>query len=191
MTPLRIAVVVLFLSTGAATAQDQNQSLMHGMMGMNHNAMMGTGVPQEPGQSAFAAIQEIAEILQSDPATDWSKVSLEALRQHLIDMNNVTLYAVVTDRPVQGGMTFVVSGEGSVRDSIQRMVMAHAATMNGVDGWKLIAAKTSEGADLTANPPANVPVDEVRGLGFIGLLTLGMHHQTHHLMIATGMSPHS
>ena len=47
--------------------------------------------PQQPpspvatrgGQDAFAAIQEIVEILAADPKTDWSKVNIDALRQHL------------------------------------------------------------------------------------------------------------
>jgi hypothetical protein len=46
---------------------------------------MNTGVPTEPGQSAFAAIQEIVVLLEAGPTTDWSKVNLEPLchrRQH-------------------------------------------------------------------------------------------------------------
>jgi hypothetical protein len=30
----------------------------------------------------------------------------------------------------------------------------------------------------------------LKALGFIGLMTLGMHHQEHHLMIASGRGPH-
>ncbi|MFX5914869.1 hypothetical protein ABTE45_18800, partial [Acinetobacter baumannii] len=52
-------------------------------------------MPTQPGQSAFAAILEIVALLEADPATDWSKVNIEALRQHLIDMDNVTLRADV------------------------------------------------------------------------------------------------
>ena len=47
--------------------------------------------PTEAGQGAFAAIQEIVAILEADPDTDWSKVDIDALRQHLVDMNAVTL----------------------------------------------------------------------------------------------------
>src|SRR5271167_2194275 len=84
----------------------QGHTGMHGengAMGMpdgmgGHSAMHAaqfarTGIPTMPGQDAFGAIQEIVQILQSDPKTDWSKVDLEALRQHLIDMNKVTLKA--------------------------------------------------------------------------------------------------
>ena len=46
--------------------------------------------PREAGQSAFAAVREIVGILEADPATDWSKVDVEALRRHLIDMMQAT-----------------------------------------------------------------------------------------------------
>lgn len=48
-------------------------------------------IPSMPGQEAFGTIQEIVRILESDPATDWSKVNIGALREHLIDMDEVTM----------------------------------------------------------------------------------------------------
>ncbi len=104
-------------------------------------------------------------------------------------MNNVTLAANVKNEPIEGGMRFDVTGEGPVRDSIRRMTTAHAATMNGVDGWKFEAAEIEGGVSLTVHPPTK-DLDKLRGLGFLGVLTLGMHHQMHHLMIARGESPH-
>jgi len=154
---------------------------------MEHRPM--TAIPTQPGQGAFAAIQEIVQILEADPATDWSKVNIEALRQHLIDMDNVTLHAEVKTEPVDGGMMFVVSGTGPVRDSIQRMVTAHAATMSGVAGWHFVAETTATGATLTVKTPA-ADRDKLTGLGLIGVLAEGMHHQMHHLMIARGGMPH-
>ena len=146
-------------------------------------------VPTQPGQGAFAAIQEIVEILEADPTTDWTKVNIEALRQHLIDMDNVTLLADVKSEPVEGGMLFTVSGTGATRGSIQRMVTAHAATMNGTEGWQFVAATTDTGATLMVKAPAQDEA-KLRALGFIGVLTRGMHHQMHHLMIARGGDPH-
>ena len=32
-------------------------------------------------------------ILEADPTTDWSKVNIGALREHLIDMDEVTMRA--------------------------------------------------------------------------------------------------
>ena len=39
---------------------------------------------------------------------------------------------------------------------------------------------------------ASARSDELKGyaLGFIGVMTRGMHHQEHHLMIARGQHPH-
>jgi hypothetical protein len=147
-----------------------------------------SAVATEPGQGAFAAIEEIVEILSADPKTDWSKVNIDALRQHLVDMNNVTLAANVKNEPIEGGMRFDITSEGPVRDSIRRMTMAHAAA-NGVDGWKFEAAEIDGGASLTVHAPAK-DADKLRGLGFLGVLTLGMHRQMHHLMIARGENPH-
>jgi hypothetical protein len=154
-----------------------------------HHPMTDGSAPTEAGQAAFAAIQEIVGILEADPKTDWSKVNIEALRQHLIDMNNVTLAAEVASSPIEGGMRYTVTGAGAVQESIRRMVTAHAATMDGVDGWHFEAATTDGGAVLTVRPPAK-DMEKLRGLGFIGVLTRGMRHQMHHLMIARGENPH-
>ena len=71
---------------------------------MQHGHTMGQAAsPTLPGQDAFGAIQEIMRMLESDPATDWSKVNLERLRQHLIDMNEVTLRSEVKSTVVPGG----------------------------------------------------------------------------------------
>ena len=154
-----------------------------------HDHHAGGRVPTQPGQGAFATIQEIVEILEADPKTDWGKVDIDALRQHLVDMNNVTLAANVASVPIEGGLRFSVTGAGAVQESIRRMVTAHAATMDGVDGWRFTAADIAGGASLTVRVP---PADQkkLRGLGFLGILTHGMHHQHHHMMLARGENPH-
>ena len=152
---------------------------------------MTTALPKETGQSAFAAIQEIVAMLSANPKTDWSKVNIEALRQHLIDMNNVTLNASVESKQVGDSMQFTVTGDGAVKDSIKRMALAHAATMNGMDGWKITAEPIDNGVITTVTPPNTAAMIKLHALGFIGFMTLGMHHQQHHWMIANGMSPHS
>ena len=50
-------------------------------------------IPESSGQSAFGAIAEIVQILEEDPATDWSRVDIDALREHLIDMEELVLHA--------------------------------------------------------------------------------------------------
>ena len=104
-------------------------------------------------------------------------------------MNNVTLNAIVKSETIAGGMRFTVNGVGPVRDSIRRMVTAHAATMNDVDGWTFAAAEINDGAVLTVHVPAK-DTQKLGGLGFLGVMTHGMHHQQHHLMIARAGNPH-
>ncbi len=164
-----------------------------GAMPMDHMQMMHKGanssVPTQPGQGAFAAIQEIVQILEADPHTDWSKVDIEGLRQHLIDMDNVTLAATVKSEPIDGGMRFVVTGKDAVADSIRRMTAAHAATMDGVGNWHFRAQEIDGGAILDVRVPPE-DLSKLKALGFIGVMTRGMHHQEHHLMIARGQHPH-
>jgi len=177
------------LLSGAAHAQDQP---MTPKPGMKHAAEMTIKTaPKEGGQSAFAAIQEIVVLLEANPNTDWSKVNIEALREHLIDMNNVTLEATIHKTQTQKDMTFEVSGKGDVIASIQRMVTGHVQTMDGVDGWKLIATKTLNGASLTVTLPDSNSMIKLRALGFMGMMARGTHHQEHHWMIANGMHPHA
>ena len=177
-------------------AQMNHMQMMH-QMGMMHeggmgamHAQQGAAAPTQPGQSAFAAIQEIVQMLEADPRTDWSKVDIEALRQHLIDMSNVTLAARVASEAIDGGMKFVVTGDGAVRDSIRRMTTAHAATMDGYGGWHFTAKDTDGGSIFEVRVPPQ-DMAKLKALGFIGTLTLGMHHQEHHLMIARGEHPHA
>ena len=72
---------------------------------------MDATAPTMPGQDAFGTVQEIVRILEADPKTDWSKIDLEALRQHLIDMNEVTLKSDAAAKPVDGGLGKSLSPE--------------------------------------------------------------------------------
>ena len=195
MKPARIAAAIGFaalsallagLAPGITQADPGDRSHRHAM----HHAEPAPSVtPAEPGQSAFAAIAEIVEVLRRDPRTDWSRVDIEALRRHLIDMDNVTLRSDVAVSAQPDGLAFdVTAPDAAVVQSIRRMVFAHAATMTGVDGMAMVADEIPGGARLVVTGGR---VEMVRGLGFIGLMTLGMHHQAHHLALARGDSPHA
>ena len=116
--------------------------------GMNHDAMMhsanmgqgetmATGLQMHPateaGQSAFAAIEEIVLALDADPETDWSKVDISGLREHLVDMELVFTDAIVETTEVENGFAFTVTGTGKTKGAIQRMAFAHSGIMDGVD----------------------------------------------------------
>ncbi len=128
---ISVLAVLLGLST-PAMAQDHSSHV--------HRMEPKSGV-FEPGQSAFGAIQEIVDALQSDPETDWSRVDIDALRSHLVDMDNVIMRAQVATLTIARGAEFLVtSSDPSVRASIQAMVTAHAATMNGSGGLEQVAS---------------------------------------------------
>jgi predicted RNA-binding protein YlqC (UPF0109 family) len=143
-----------------------------------------------PGQDAFGAIQEIVAILDADPGTDWSKVDIEALRQHLIDMNEVTLNAVAAATPVDGGARHVITGEGRTLEAIRRMVPAHAREIDGMHGWASRVEPAPNGVALTVTATDPGQVARIRGLGFIGIMAQGSHHQAHHLAMARGAFRH-
>jgi len=156
-----------------------------------HSGMhAGSETPMLPGQGAFGAIQEIVRILEADPKTDWSKVDLEALRQHLIDMNEVTLRADAAAKPIDGGLEIAVTGSGRTLAAIQRMVPAHAQEINGLNGWNAKTEPLPNGELLTVTATDPKEVQHIRGLGFIGLLASGSHHQPHHLAMAKGEFAH-
>jgi len=152
-------------------------------------APTGRGVPVLPGQDAFGAIQEIVRILEADPATDWTKVNLERLRQHLIDMNEVTLHAVVKAEPVPGGLRIDITGTGRTEQAIRAMVGPHTDELSQMPEWSAKAEMIPGGLRLTVvtkNPADAKTTARIRGLGFIGLLVQGAHHQPHHLAMAKG-----
>ncbi|MCK5750080.1 MAG: hypothetical protein KAH44_27945, partial [Oricola sp.] len=159
MKPLHIllAASLLFSSTAVSGASDGHHEMMEGShAGMDHSAMMQHGEPAaaltEGGQAAFAAIQEVVLALLADPQTDWEKVNIEALRHHLIEMDNVTLRAKVATEEIESGARFTItSGDPAVKASIRAMTVAHAATMDGIEGWSLEAEETGGGAVLTAS----------------------------------------
>jgi len=170
-----------WLVTVPASAQQAPQSHP-----MSH---VSSGAPTLPGQDAFGAIQEIVRILEADPNTDWSKVDLERLRQHLIDMNEVTLKSEVKATVVPSGLVVDVTGPGRTEQAIRAMVGPHAKELDQMKEWWARTEVIPSGLRLTVvakNPDDAKTVARIRGLGFIGLLVQGAHHQPHHLAMAKG-----
>ena len=181
------------MQRGEMMNQMHQQMMQRGGMGdhrMMHGAQAGvTGTPTMPGQDAFGAIQEVVQILQADPKTDWSKVNIEALRQHLIDMNEVTLYATTALRSIDNGIEIKVTGEGRTLEAIKRMVPAHVNKLREI-GWSATSDDLPNGVTLTVMASESQPLNKLKALGFIGIMVQGNHHQQHHLMMAMGQSVH-
>ena len=168
---VRSAVLLAALTLPGISAQAQSHEHTPGM---SHDSAMAAQRPKptRAGQEAFGTIAEVVRILDADPRTDWSKVDLEALRQHLIDMDDVTIRSAVRMETFAGGAVFHVTGTGRTRDAIRRMTMSHGATITPADGFTWTDARM---------------VTRLRALGFIGILSLGDHHTVHHIGIADGI----
>jgi hypothetical protein len=185
-------LIVAFAATAGVvlvgTAPGNTQDNAH----MNHAQHMHGGtaaMPTMPGQDAFGTIQEIVRILEADPTTDWSKVNITALREHLIDMNEVTLRAAATERPLSDGIEITVTGDGRTRDAIKRMVPAHTHELNAL-GWKARTEVLPKGVKLVVTGADPKQVTKLKALGFMGIMVQGAHHQLHHLMMARGEFTH-
>ncbi|SFR39226.1 hypothetical protein [Litoreibacter janthinus] len=149
-----------------------------------------SNAPAETGQSQFAAIAEIVTMLRDEPETDWANVDIKALRDHLVDMDNVTTKASVQQEKNGLSVIFSITGDALVATSVQRMVLAHSPMLQASTNWKVLSEKIEHGATMMVRVSSEDEMKQILGLGFFGLMTIGAHHQQHHLMIATGRSPH-
>ena len=158
--------------------------------------------PTMVGQYAFATLAEIVALLEADPNTNWSKVDVESLRQHLIDMDRVTLSSMVVSSLIDAGMRITVTGlEPSTIGSIQRMTQAHAAAQsaaishdviekNAPPAWHYAVQLIDNGAEMSVTADDEDEIPRIRALGFIGIMVSGMHHQAHHWSMAKGENLH-
>jgi hypothetical protein len=178
-------------SGGMMHGQMGQHGMIHGGMGP-HAMMMGGGISGQPtlaGQDAFGTIQEVVRILEADPATDWSKVNIGALREHLIDMNEVTLRAAGAERALDNGVEIAVTGEGRTLAAIKRMIPAHAQELGRI-GWSAKTEELPNGVKLTVTSPDARQAVKLKALGFMGIMVQGGHHQPHHLAMAKGEFVH-
>ena len=190
LAALLLGAAPLLAQTNPPAGMVHTAGMQH-MPGMEHAP--GAPQPEQGGQAAFAAITEVVKLLEADSATDWSKVNIEALRQHLIDMDAVTMRARVRRTSATGGLSMDITGDALVAGSIRRMVGAHAPMLEALGGWRATTAEIPGGMRFTvvaSNPSDSATATRIRGLGFIGLMTQGAHHAEHHLAIAKGAGAH-
>jgi len=165
--------------------QGMHGGMRHGMMGQQSGV---SGQPTMSGQDAFGTIQEVVQILEADPTTDWSKVNIAVLREHLIDMNEVTLHAIANERALDNGLEIAVTGEGRTLEAIKRMVPAHVGELVKI-GWNAKTEDLPKGVKLSVTTNDPKQVTKLKALGFMGIMVQGEHHQSHHLMMAKGEFP--
>lgn len=186
-----VVSVAVYAISGSITETNQtqlNQSSMnsHSEHNLNKQGQI-ENIPTMSGQQAFGTIQEIISILENDPKTDWSKVNISALQEHLIDMNELTLYTDVEEKVLENGLEMKVTGSGRTVGAIQRMVPTHVnMTLSEIEEWDVKVEQIDNGVRLTASSQNPTEAEHISGLGFIGLMATGANHPAHHLMMAKG-----
>lgn len=187
----KLAIVVALFAVHPLVAQEHAH-----VAGMTHpdSAASVTGATLSSGQAAFAAIAELVARLEKDPTTDWSRVNFEALRLHLIDMDNMTMKSRIVTTPVPGGFSALVTGEGDAVGSIRRMAAAHARQVATEGPIRAEVVEIPGGVRMvvTGGPATDSALEaRIRGLGVIGIMTLGNHHGPHHEGMARGLAVHA
>lgn len=142
--------------------------------------------PTEVGQSAFAALAEIVDMLRQNPHTDWNSVDIPALQRHLVDMELLATESVAGQTDVDGAVQFSVTGGPDVIEALHRMVPAHAPFLDAETGWTTEVETNEAGVVVRVKGERHM----IKALGFHGLMTIGAHHHEHHLGIATGTMSH-
>lgn len=112
------------------------------------------------------------------------------LRDHLVDMNSLTLKATVAVSETADGVEFTVTGDEVTLRAIQSMVPAHAVELNKMSVWNAQTQLLPNGARLTMTSNDQSVVEKINALGFFGLMATGAHHQPHHLGMAKGTMVH-
>jgi hypothetical protein len=146
------------------------------------------GLPTQAGQGAFAAISEIVALLAADSSTDWSRVNIAALRDHLVDMNLLVTETAVTTFAVDDGIVMTLNLSNSLNAAAARMVPAHVPVLRGETGWA--SEITQSGELLIWTVTSDADAAQIQAFGFFGLMALGDHHRAHHWAMARGGMMH-
>jgi len=182
------------VTTGAYALEGNNQhtsTQMH-TKGMSHTSQDTEKALTEAGNDAFGTIQEVIKKLESDPNTDWSKVNIEALRAHLSDMQDMTMnIEVLSQKNIPNGMEATIKATNPrAYEALKRVFMAHPDQLKRDTGWDMKVEESNQKFTIKTTTSKENEINKIRGLGYIGLMAYGAHHQPHHWMMATGKNPH-
>lgn len=189
MKRIASSILLITLISSSFFVAAQNNHLTHSNnSAYQHTTAVDTSLiqPAKMGQSAFAAIAEIVALLESDPKTDWSSVDIDALREHLVDMNSLILTAVVSKEVTAENVVFSITGPQAAQRAIKVMVPAHAQQLELIKQWDTSTEIQNNGVTLKLGSKNPSEIEKISNLGFFGLMAIGAHHQAHHLAMALG-----
>ena len=188
-------------TSGMEHSSDMEYSCdMEHTSGMKHNvcaadnliSIGSSAVLSEAGTDPFAVIQEAIALLEANPDTDWSTVNIEALRLHLIEMQDMTLNVTVEQQPISlGFMAVITPTTNRALQSMSQVLSAHPSQMKEETGWDMVVTNNNGIFTIAVTTDQLKDVDKIRGLGYIGIMAYGSHHQPHHWAMASGENTHS
>ena len=189
---LAVSLFAILVFQNGSYAQDTHQHQDgQNTSGMDHSKMMSNSqaslpVATEGGQGGFTAIAEIVALLQADPNTDWSKVNIDMLREHLVDMNELAMNATAKTQVKNDSVEFHIAASDRTLKAVHAMVPAHAGVLTDTTNWRVSAKLTDDGAIMILVAENLHELQKIKALGFFGIMATGAHHQDHHMLIATG-----
>ncbi|HIM95015.1 MAG TPA: hypothetical protein EYM53_00155 [Gammaproteobacteria bacterium] len=188
---LSLSIVATIIAMPMASAHMHHTNMNHAAM-MGHNTAPTQVVLTESGTDPFATLQEVIAVLESNPSTNWEKVNIEALRLHLVEMQDMTINVDVKQQHIDDGFQAVVTPTTNrVVKSLTRVLSGHPAQMKAETGWDMQVSDNNGVFTLTVTTDNAKDVAKIRGLGYIGVMAYGNHHQPHHWAIASGDNPHA
>ncbi|MBJ7539908.1 hypothetical protein [Marinomonas transparens] len=140
--------------------------------------------PTEPGQSIFGAIAEVNKLLE-EGNVDWNSVDLDALMEHLKDMDNLMTNTMVRKNELPNGLTINVSNSGNGQRAMDNMIPAHASFLQNVrPNWTIKYEKEKSNYIITVTSEIQKEAIKIKGLGFAGFMVQDDHHASHHMSLA-------
>ena len=188
---LSLSIVATIIVIPMASAHMHHANMNHAAM-MRHNTAPTQVKLTESGTDPFATLQEVIAVLESNPNTNWEKVNIEALRLHLVEMQDMTINVDVKQQYIDNGFQAVVTPTTNrAVKSLTRVLSGHPAQMKAETGWDMQVQNNNGVFTLTVTTDNVKDVTKIRGLGYIGVMAYGNHHQPHHWAMASGDNPHA
>jgi len=193
-----VTIIIVILSQKHKTmnhtsGMEHSSDMNHSINSANHTISRNSNsVLTEAGTDPFAVIQEAIALLEVNPDTDWSVVNIEALRSHLVEMQDMTLNVTVEQQPINlGFMAVITPTTDRALESMIQVLSAHPSQMKIETGWDMTVTNNNGAFTISVTTDQLLDVDKIRGLGYIGIMAYGNHHQPHHWAMASGENPHS
>ena len=188
---LSLSIIAMTIAMPMASAHMHHANMNHAAM-MGNNTAATPVVLTESGADPFATLQEVITALEANPDTNWEKVNIEALRLHLVEMQDMIINVDVKQQHIDNGFQAVVtSTTNRAVKSLTRVLSGHPAQMKAETGWDMQVQNNDGVFTLTVTTKKAHDIAKIRGLGYIGVMAYGNHHQPHHWAIASGDNPHA